>query len=248
VNNVAPSINSVTGPTVPLSLGTVTSINISYSDVGSLDTHTAVITWDDGSSSPAACSAGTCTATHTYASAGVYAVAISLSDDDTGSATAQFEYVVVFDPSAGFVTGGGWINSPLGAYIADPSLTGKATFGFNSKYQKGQSTPSGNTQFQFHAAKFDFASTSYDWLVIAGPKAQYKGTGTVNGTGQFGFLLTATDGDLNGGGGVDKFRIKIWNKATGDTVYDNAVGSSNDIDSANPQQLGGGSIVIQSGR
>lgn len=248
VNNVAPSINSVTGPTAPLSLGTVTSINISYSDVGTLDTHTAVITWDDGSTSPAACSAGTCTATHTYASAGVYAVAISLSDDDTGSASAQFEYVVVFDPSAGFVTGGGWINSPLGAYIADPSLTGKATFGFNSKYQKGQSTPSGNTQFQFHAAKFDFASTSYDWLVIAGPKAQYKGTGTVNGTGQFGFLLTATDGDINGGGGVDKFRIKIWNKATGDTVYDNALGSSNDIDSANPQQLGGGSIVIQSGK
>jgi hypothetical protein len=80
---------------------------------------------------------------------------------------------------------------------------------------KGQSTPSGNTQFQFHAAKLDFASTSYDWLVVAGAKAQYKGTGTVNGNGEFGFLLTATDGDVKGGSGVDKFRIKIWNKATG---------------------------------
>ncbi len=28
--------------------------------------------------------------------------------------------VVWFDPSAGFVTGGGWINSPLGAFAADP--------------------------------------------------------------------------------------------------------------------------------
>jgi DNA/RNA endonuclease G (NUC1) len=248
VNNVAPSINSVTGPTGPLQLGTAASINISYSDVGTLDTHTAVITWDDGSSSPATCAAGACTATHTYAAAGVYAVSISLSDDDTGNATAEFDYVVVYDQSAGFVTGGGWINSPAGAYLADPTLTGKATFGFNSKYLKGQSTPSGNTQFQLHEAKFDFSSTSLDWLVVAGAKAQYKGTGTVNGTGQFGFLVTATDGDVAGGGGVDKFRIKIWDKVTGNTVYDNALGSSTDIDSANPQQLGGGSIVIQSGK
>ena len=41
---------------------------------------------------------------------------------------------VVYDPSAGFVTGGGWIDSPEGAYIPDPSLTGKANFGFVSKY------------------------------------------------------------------------------------------------------------------
>jgi len=31
-------------------------------------------------------------------------------------------------PSAGFVTGSGWINSPAGAYVSDPSLTGRATF------------------------------------------------------------------------------------------------------------------------
>jgi hypothetical protein len=58
VNNVAPLINSVTGPTVPLQLGTETAISVSYSDVGTLDTHTATITWDDGSSSPATCAAG----------------------------------------------------------------------------------------------------------------------------------------------------------------------------------------------
>jgi len=50
----------------------------------------------------------------------------------------------------------------------------------------------------------------------------------MNGTGEFGFLLTATDGDAKGGGGVDKFRIKIWDKETGNTVYDNAPGASTD--------------------
>jgi len=105
--------------------------------------------------------------------------------------------------------------------------------------------PTGETEFQFHVANFKFNSTVYEWLVVSGPLGQYKGSGTINGTGNYDFLLTATDGQINGGGGVDKFRIKIWNKATGAVVYDNALGSSDDINSANPQALGGGSIVIQ---
>ena len=38
-------------------------------------------------------------------------------------------------------------------------------------------------------------------------------------------MLTAIDGDVNGGGSTDKFRIKIWDKETGDTYYDNNIGS-----------------------
>ena len=79
---------------------------------------------------------------------------------------------------------------------------------------------------------------------MAGAKAQYKGEGTINGVAGYSFLLTATDGQLAGGGGVDKFRIKIWNTLTSDIVYDNNVGGSDDMDLANPQALGGGSIVI----
>jgi len=114
-----------------------------------------------------------------------------------------------------------------------------------SKYQKGKSLPTGETEFQFNVADFKFNSAVYEWLVVSGPLAQYKGTGTINGTGNYGFLLTATDGQIAGGGGVDKFRIKIWNKSTGAVVYDNAMGASDDINSANPQAIGGGSIVIQ---
>jgi len=78
--------------------------------------------------------------------------------------------------------------------------------------------------------------------VIAGAKAQYKGTGTLNGVPGYEFLLTATDGQVGGGGGVDKFRIKIW-VSGGGVVYDNASGSE-DIDSSPQQAIGGGSIVI----
>ncbi|HKA52592.1 MAG TPA: hypothetical protein VKJ47_02920 [Candidatus Binatia bacterium] len=75
------------------------------------------------------------------------------------------------------------------------------------------------------------------------PKAQYKGAGTINGSGNYGFMLTANDGQVNGGGGVDKFRIKIWDGATGAIVYDNQMG---DADTAGATTaIAGGSIVIQ---
>jgi len=46
-----------------------------------------------------------------------------------------------------------------------------------------------------------------------------------------------------GGGGADKFRIKIWNKDNGDAVvYDNQMGADDQVDPTTA--LGGGSIVI----
>jgi hypothetical protein len=150
--------------------------------------------------------------------------------------------VALYDPSGSFVTGGGWINSPPRAYVPNPALVGKATFAFVSKYQKGATVPSGQTDFEFQVANLSFESSTYYWLVVSGPKAQYKGTGTINGAGSFGFLLTAIDGQLSGGGGVDKFRIKIFDNATGNLVYDNQLGAA---DTADPTTaIAGGSIVI----
>ena len=182
------------------------------------------------------------TGTHVYDAAGVYRVTATVTDDDGGVDTAIFEYVVVYDPTGGFVTGGGHIESPLGAYLPDAGLSGKATFGFVSKYQKGATVPTGNTQFNFKVAGLNFKSTSYDWLVIAGAKAKYKGYGTINGSGSYQFLLSAIDGDASNGGGIDKFRIKIWDQINGGVVYDNAFGAAEDADP--PTAISGGSIVV----
>ena len=95
------------------------------------------------------------------------------------------------------MTGGGWINSAgRGAYRPDTteSMTGKATFGFVSKYKRGATTPEGNTEFQFHAASLNFQSAATSGSLSAGTKAQYKGTGTINGSGGYGFQLLAIDG------------------------------------------------------
>ena len=155
----------------------------------------------------------TCSASdHTYDAPGIYTVTVQITDKDDGVGSAEAaSYVVVYDPDGGFVTGGGWIDSPAEAC---PSIcagaSGKANFGFVSKYKKGQSTPSGETEFNFKAGDLNFHSASYDWLIVAGPQAKFKGVGTIGGTGDYGFMLSAVDGKLTGGGDADKFRIKIW--------------------------------------
>ena len=109
---------------------------------------------------------------------GVYLIQLKVVDD-CGNVTiadtinGQPAIIVVFDPEGEFVTGGGWITSPAGALVADPSRTGRANFGFNAKYHSGESTPRGETEFRF--GNFNFHSTSYEWLVIEGPKLQFKG-------------------------------------------------------------------------
>ena len=244
VNNVAPVITSMNGPIGPIAVGNPATVTANFTDVGSLDTHTCTATWDLAYPIVGTISAGVCTVSRSDLPAGVYSVVVTVTDDDGGSTSQTLDvYVVVYDPSAGFVTGGGWINTPVDSYTVDPNLSGKATFGFVSKYLKGAKVPTGSTEFQFHVAKFNFKSTSYDWLVVSGAKAQYKGTGTVNGVSGYTFLLTATDGQVSGGGGIDKFRIKIRD-AGGAVIYDNAMGASDDIDSANPQDIASGSIVI----
>jgi hypothetical protein len=117
-----------------------------------------------------------------------------------------------------------------GAYAPDPSLAGKANFGFVAKYKKGATVPTGNVEFQFHAADLNFHSSGYDWLVITGgDTAVLRGTGTINGAGDYKFQIWAGDGK------PDTFRIKVWEQNGGGTViYDNGP----------VQAIGGGSIVI----
>lgn len=149
--------------------------------------------------------------------AGFYTLTVS-AEDDSGNAASSVVNFIMVDPSAGFVTGGGWFTSPAGAYACDPELTGKVTFGFVSKYKKCMDVPTGNTQVVLHAGGLSFHSSSYEYLVVSGDTATYKGTGTVNGEGVYGFTLSATDG---GPKGDDTLRLRVWDTVTGAVVYDN---------------------------
>jgi len=259
INNVAPTVTSITGaPTAPVQINTPVSLTVNFADTGTKDTHTCSFNWDDMTPSAfvagtvtetVGSGVGTCTGSKTFTVPGVYTILTSVQDDDTGSVTKGLDtqYVVVFDPNGGFVTGGGWIMSPAGASTQFPTATGKANFGFVSKYKKGSNIPDGQTEFQFQAGNLNFHSSSYDVgsLVISSYKAQYKGVGDINGVSGYKFILTAYDGDINGAGndGIDKFRIKILD-ANNNVVYDNRMNASDDIDSI-PMAISGGSISIQ---
>ena len=205
----------------------------------------------DGSVSEPGTDPGACTASQQLG-AGVYSLTVTVTDaaGEHDSDTVMF---VVYDPSAGFVSGGGWLVSEPGdcaldAYCA--AASGKASFGFVSGYKKGASIPTGSTQFVFSAGGLSFHSNVYDWLVVnqSQTHAQYKGSGTVNShddaTGPYKFMLWATDGANTGT--ADTFRIKIWseqadpdsNQAVETVVYDNAA-------STTPDAIAGGSIVIK---
>ncbi|GAP70274.1 hypothetical protein BA6E_12488, partial [Bacteroidales bacterium 6E] len=170
---------------------------------------------------------------------GVYQVKATAG---SGCATS-IAYIPVYDDSGSFVTGGGWIMSPAGALTADPTVVGKANFGFVSKYKKGSNQVDGNTEFQFHAGGINFKSTFHEAgsLVISGKKATYRGSGTVNGQSGYKFTLVALDGHWNGGPGPDQFRIKITD-GTGGVIYDNGLNAAENSDASTA--LGGGSIVI----
>ena len=185
VTNEAPVVQPVVAPLEPQRVGTQVAVSAPFSDTGTADVHMATVDWGDGSRGAATVTenggAGEARASHAYTVPGTYKVTVTVDDADGGVTASTFQYVVVYDPSGGFVTGGGLLDSPAGAYKPDPSLAGPAHFAFVSKYAKGSTVPTGSTSFRFIAAGLELESKAYEWLVVAGARAQYKGTGTVNG-------------------------------------------------------------------
>jgi parallel beta-helix repeat protein len=238
IANVAPTVEAITPSLALVEVGTPINATANFTDPGTDDTHTAEWNWNwpDGTSVAGSVTQGTGSSSvadpHTYTTPGVYTIELTVSDDDGGEGTSVFQYVVVYDPAGGFVTGGGWIDSPEGAYAADSELTGKANFGFVSKYKKGATIPTGNTEFQFKAGDLNFHSDDYEWLVVTGSNyAMFKGEGTINGGGDYKFKLWAGDDE------PDTFRIKIWEEdefGVETVTYDNGM----------DQAIGGGSIKV----
>ena len=239
-----PLINTITIPVDPVALGDPVSVSAEFTANCAV---AATWDWGDLSTDPGIVNGGQVTGSYTYTNPGVYILTLTLSDPFNNTVTGQaVGYIVVYDPNGNYVTGNGWINSPPGALVSEPTVSGKAHFGFNSEYENGASVPTGDTDFRFKAGDFRFRSTSYDWLVIAGENAKFKGWGMVNDQGNYRFMITAKDGDLLGQAEPDEFRIKIWEEVVEgveDIIYDNVMGVDDTADDG--QEIGGGKIAIK---
>ena len=246
IANVAPVLASFSLPSaaVPLTAtGITVPVSSTFTDAGSLDTHTATL--DCGTeglsaafvagASPNETISGACS----FASAGVYSVRLTVRDDDGASDTELAAgYVVVYDPTGGWVTGGGWIASPVGAFSGAVTAGGKLTFALVVRYQAGATTPSGNADFKLNAAKLDFRSTTFEWMAIADNTVRMQGVGTLNGVADYAFAVVARDG-----GAGDSIRIRIWHRVTGAVVYDNQPGEPMESDPASA--VAGGSLQVR---
>jgi hypothetical protein len=131
---------------------------------------------------------------------GVYRLIVTAMDDAGNSASKDVMFIV-YDPSAGFATGGGW--------ITPENIENKATFGFVTKYKEGEHAPEGNLEFQYNYRGINLKSTSLEWLTVSNNRAIFQGTATINGNGFFTFRVQAIDGDMTGGQ-PDHFAIKVW--------------------------------------
>ena len=94
------------------------------------------------------------------------------------------------DDAAGFVTGGGIIQSPAGALAADPYAGRQGRLQLDLDYTAGATHPSGEFGFSLGGKGTPFAltSTSFDFLVIRGDASRFAGT--AHGQRRHGYTYT----------------------------------------------------------
>ncbi len=234
VNNVPPTVSAITAPNSPIILGNSVAVSATFTDPGVLDTHTASWDWGDASKSAGTViesnGSGSVSGSHTYAQTGVFTVTLTVTDKDGGQGSSIFQYISIYDPTAsGLFSAARLFTSPTGALVQNPQTTGIVKFGITAKYSGTQ--PTGKVNLNFTAGNLDFASTSISALVIAGTKATVRGTGTINGAGNYTFLTTGIDGHSTGGQDFIRFQIK---DSLGAIVYDTQIGAPDTADPTTP--------------
>lgn len=144
-------------------------------------------------------SAGSLTANCPSVPVGVYTVQWRTDDGNFYQSPPVDSVLAIYDPSLGFVTGGGSVN--------DNNVS--ADFGLNAKY-KNDGSLQGEFTYIEHRPGGDvkIQATSVSSMSIVGSTAIILGQARINGTGNFGFQLTVTD---NGEPGInrDVFGLKL---------------------------------------
>jgi hypothetical protein len=172
----------------------------------------------DGPSFPMSASESTLTGTiGPSVPAGIWGLSASAVDNNgnRGSRKYGFDFLVIYDPSAGSATGTGWIVPGGSTSDINDSLLGgvdgttKASFSFKVLYKSATSTtPTGSFNLSY-GSQFKLQSDDYDWLVVQPSTAVFQGTATIKGLpGRWTFQVRVQDGDSTDG--VDRLELRVW--------------------------------------
>jgi hypothetical protein len=144
---------------------------------------------------------GTITATCTFPSVPVNAYDVQFSAGGSYYTGVSHSGFAVYDPSLGFVTGGGSLM--VNGYLVE--------FGFNAKYLKS-GNPQGSLTYVEHRPSGDLVvqGVAPQFLSIVGNAAVFACKATIGSTGNYTVAATVVD---NGepGAGVDQFGLRISN-------------------------------------
>src|SRR5207302_1348234 len=185
-----------------------------------------------GHATPTTVSGATLSAHLSGLAPGVYTVGVRARDGSGAWSSTATALLVVYDPTGGFATGGGWIvpggpSSDPGDLLPGLDGAGKANFGFTVKYQKGTSTvPGGAFQFCYTAGKLHLKSAAFDWLVVTSTNwARFQGLATIDGAGGalYPFRSDARDGD------PDRLVLRVWAPGADPSTAEPAYKASGDV-------------------
>jgi hypothetical protein len=139
---------------------------------------------------------------------GAYSVAIAYEGNDRYGPATGASSVVVFNPN-GFAAG---VGSVVAGSDAIGFVQGKRVgFAFAAVYRRNALRPIGLLEVLSPESRMLFSATSFDWLTVAGKRAEMLGHGNVNGRAGFSFRAVAVDGS------PDQVEIRIWQDGT--TTY-----------------------------
>ena len=215
VGNVAPTVDA--GPDQTTDEGSVVSLApAAFNDLGTLDTHTAIIDWGDGtvgmgvvSESPSgppgstAGADGAISASHVYADDGVYTVIVTVADGNAGvGADTLLVTVGNVAPT---------VDAGLDKAVTEGNLVSLTPAVFNDL-----------GTLDIHTATIDWGDGTADVGIVSespsGPPGSTAGAdGTISGSHVYAddgvYTVTVTVTDDNGGYGSDTLLVTVGNVA-----------------------------------
>jgi uncharacterized membrane protein len=200
----APVLGPVAGLPFAVDVGQDVHLTLGFVDNSATQAHMAVVDWNDGCPSPApvvseAGGTGQVAFRHRFCKAGYYFLTVRVTDSG-GRTTETRRDVFVNSPGLAAVGGRG--------NLVPAAIPGGSSAPVHFAFW----TPvpgAGNNAFVRFDGPFQFRSDRIGMATRSGPAAHLEGSGSLNGRPGYRFVVDATDGDRQQGGGGASLRIRI---------------------------------------